>query len=168
MSNLENIVQQSLNNTVSSTPDATDRMLYMVQYLARAGLSMYPWWSPLRDTQLSNFWKQVDYLSGAIYTMESKMSSIPVRIQARDQSIKEHVEEASIETERLLMGAEFGGGWTSFYEKFVEALVTQDNGTFAEIIGAGSASGPIIGRPFTVRTLDPARCQRTGDPEFPV
>lgn len=168
MSEIENIVQQSLAETVAKPPTTQAGGLYIVQYLARSGLSFYPWWSPLRDVQLANFWKQVDYLSGAIYTMESKMSAIPMRIQARDQSVKEHVAEASKETERLLMGAEFGSGWSSFYEKFVEALCTQDNGTFAEIIGAGRPDGPVIGRPITVRTLDPALCQRTGDPIFPV
>ena len=168
MSEIENIVRQGLENTIAQPPSTTGGGLYMVQYLARSGLSFYPWWSPLRDVQLANFWKQVDYLSGAIYTMESKMSAIPMRIQARDQSVKEHVAEAEIETERLLMGAEFGAGWSSFYEKFVEALVTQDNGSFVEIIGAGRPDGPIIGKPITVRTLDPALCQRTGNPEFPV
>jgi hypothetical protein len=168
MSEIQNLVEQSIANTIAKPPSTEGGGLYMVQYLARSGLSMYPWWSPLRDVQLANFWKQVDYLSGAIYTMESKMSAIPVKVQARDQSIKEHVKESNSETERLLVGAEFGQGWSAFYEKFVEALITQDNGTFAEIIGRGRPDGPIIGRPITMRTLDPALCQRTGDPEFPV
>jgi hypothetical protein len=168
MTEIQNLVEQSLANTVSKPPSDTQGGLGMLRFMVRAGMNLYPWWSPARDTQLANFWKQVDYLSGAIYTMESKMSAIPVRVQARDQSIKEHVKEATAETERLLIGAEFGNGWSSFYEKFVEALVTQDNGAFAEIIGEGRPDGPIIGRPITVRTLDPSLCQRTGDPIFPV
>lgn len=168
MSEIENLVQQSLANTVSKPASDTQGGFRVFSYLTKAGMSLYPWWSPSRDIQLMKLWKEVDYLSGAIYTMESKMSSIPVRVQARDQSIVEHVREAEDETERLLVGAEFGSGWTSFYEKFVEALITQDNGAFVEIIGAGRPDGPIIGRPVTVRTLDPAQCQRTGDPEFPV
>jgi hypothetical protein len=168
MSDIQNLVEQSLANTISKPLSDTRGGFSMFRYLTRAGLSMYPWWSPARDVQLANFWKQVDYLSGAIYTMESKMSAIPVRVQARDQSIKEHVREAEDETERLLIGAEFGAGWSAFYEKAVEALVTQDNGFFAEIIGAGRPDGPIIGRPITVRTLDPSACQRTGDPIYPV
>jgi hypothetical protein len=165
---LENIVEQSLAQTISPPPSDTQGGLGVLRYLTRAGMSMYPWWSPLRDAQITGFWKQVDYLSGAIYTMESKMSAIPVRIQARDQSIIEHVREAEAETERLIVGADFGKGWSTFFEKFVEALVTQDNGTFAEIIGAGQPDGPIIGRPVTVRSLDPSLCQRTGHPIFPV
>lgn len=168
MSEIERIVDQSLANTVAQPESDLQGGWRTIMYMTRAGLSMYPWWSPMRDVQLANFWKQVDYLSGAIYTMESKMSAIPVRIQARDQSIKEHVKEAEITTERLLVGAEFGAGWGSYYEKFVEALITQDNGTFTEIIGAGAKDGPIIGAPIAVRTLDPASCQRTGNPEFPV
>jgi hypothetical protein len=165
---LPNLVEQSLDNTVAKPPTNLEGNLHFFQYLARAGMNLYPWWSPSRDIQLANFWKQVDYLSGAIYTMESKMSAIPVKVQARDQSIVEHVREAEKETERLLIGAEFGNGWSSFYEKFVEALVTQDNGTFAEIIGAGPVDGPIIGRPITIRYLDSALCQRTGDPIYPI
>jgi len=168
MSEIQKLVEQSLQQTISPPPSDTQGGINVFRYLTRAGMSMWPWWSQTRDVQLANFWKQVDYLSGAIYTMESKMSAIPVRVQARDQSIVEHVKEAESETSRLLIGAEFGAGWSSFYEKFVEALVTQDNGTFAEIIGEGRPDGPIIGRPITVRTLDPALCQRTGDPIFPV
>jgi len=168
MSEIENIVEQSLANTVSKPLSDTGPGFHIFQYMVRAGLSMYPWWSAARDLQLMNFWKQVDYLSGAIYTMESKMSAIPVRVHARDQAIIEHLREADKETERLLVGSEFGNGWSTFYEKFVEALLCQDNGTFAEIIGAGRPDGPIIGRPITVRTLDPACCQRTGNPEYPV
>ena len=168
MSEVENLVQQSLANTVSRPVSNTMGGYQMVRYLARSGLLMSPWWSPACDVQLMNFWKQVDYVSGAIYTLESKMSAIPVRVLARDQSIKEHVKEANAETERLLVGAEWGNGWSTFYEKFVECLACQDNGGFAEIIGAGRPDGPIIGRPVTVRLLDPACCQRTGDPTYPV
>jgi hypothetical protein len=168
MTEIQSLVEQSLANTVSKPPTDMQGGLGMLRFMVRAGLSLYPWWSVARDTQLMNFWKQVDYVSGAIYTLESKMSAIPVRIQARDQSIKEHVKEADAETERLLIGAEFGAGWSSFYEKFVECLACQDNGGFIEIIGEGQTIGPIVGRPITVRTLDPSLCQRTGNPEFPV
>lgn len=168
MSDITEIVESSLANTVSKPLDNTQGGMHFFQYMVRAGLNLYPWWSPQRDVQLNNFWKQVDYVSGAIYTMESKMSSIPMKILARDQSIKEHVEDAKVATERLLKGAEFGRGWGKFFEKFVEALLTQDNGSFVEIIGNGSPDGPIIGAPITVRTLDSSRCQRTGNPLYPV
>lgn len=168
MSTIEQIVQDSLDNTVAKPVGSLQGGYHMVQYMARAGLSMYPWWSGARDVQLMNFWKQVDYVSGAVYTLESKMSAIPVRVLARDQSIKEHVKEAADETERLLVGAEWGNGWSTFFEKFTECLACQDNGGFIEIIGAGRPDGPIIGRPVTVRILDPGACQRTGDPTYPV
>src|SRR4030042_2303465 len=142
MSQLESLVEQSLSNTVSLPPKQDAGGYSMVHYLAKAGMFLFPWWSSQRDVQLTNFWKQVDYMSGAIYTLERKMSAIPVRVQARDQSIKEHVKEANAETERLLVGAEFGQGWSSFYEKFVECLACQDKGAFAEIIGAGQFDGP--------------------------
>jgi hypothetical protein len=168
MSEIEKLVQSSLSNTISRPLSDTQGGFPIIHYMARSGLSFYPWWSSSRDVQLTNFWKQVDYVSGAIYTLESKMSAIPVRVLAKDQSIKEHVREAEAETERLLVGAEWGNGWPAFYEKFVENLATCDNGAFAEIIGGGKPDGPIVGRPVTVRILDTHACQRTGDPIYPV
>lgn len=168
MSDINEIVESALANTVSKPITDLQGGMHFFQYLARAGLNLYPWWSPQRDLQLNNFWKQVDYVSGAIYTMESKLSAIPMRIKAKDQSIKEHVAEASLMTESLLKGAEFGKGWGKFFEKFVESLLTQDNGAFAEVIGNGDKAGPIIGTPISVRILDASRCQRTGDAIYPI
>lgn len=166
MPNLESVIQQSVDNTVS--PPLSWEQTRTITWLTRAGLNMYPWWSPARDMQLRSFWKNSDHLSGAMYTLCSKMTSIPMRIQARDQSVKEHVLQAEEATYKLNAGAEWGAGWPVFYNKFVEELAGTDNGVFAEIIGAGNADGPIIGAPITVRILDSAACQRTGDPFYPV
>lgn len=43
-----------------------------------------------------------------------------------------------------------------------------DNGGFFEIIGEGDKTGPIEGPALGVAHLDAQRCQRTGDPEYPV
>lgn len=165
--NFEGLVSQARRETIVSEPEASAG-IFLVSWMAKAGLSISPWWSATRDAQLRNFWKGIDHLSGAIYTFTSRMTTIPFKIIARDQSNKEHVAEADEESYKLAAGAELGKGWEMFYSKFVEDNITQDNGAFAEIIGAGRPDGPIIGRPVTVRHLDSARCQRTGNSEFPV
>lgn len=142
--------------------------LWLVNWMANAGGVIPAWWSPSRDAKLREFWKKSDHLSGAVYTMESKMTSIPNRVVARDQSIKEHVKQADRLTAFIQSAAEFGGGWGEFYAKFVEDLLCTDNGAFAEIIGAGDPTGPIIGQPISVAHLDSYRCQRTGDPQYPI
>ena len=100
--------------------------------------------------------------------MQSKMTAIPCKVVARDPSIREHVIQAEQITRWLLGASEFGEGWPIFFGKFVEDLLTQDNGAFAEIIGPGRPTGPMTGMPVGVAHLDSARCQRTGDQEFPI
>src|SRR4030067_3640777 len=107
----------------------------LVNWIAQAGLYIPSWWSPYRDTELRKFWKRSDHLSGAIYAMTSKMTAIPRRVVARDQSIREHVRQAEELTERIQATAQFGEGWESFFTKFVEDLLTVDNGGLAEVIG---------------------------------
>ncbi len=140
----------------------------LFHWMVRAGVNVHPWWSPVRDIDLRNFWKSSDHVSGAIYTMQSKMTSIPFKVIPRFPSNKQHVREAEKWTTKLQAGAEWGEGWPPFFAKWVEDLVGQDNGTFAEIIGAGAPDGPIVGEAVTVRHLDAARCQRTGNPYYPV
>jgi hypothetical protein len=142
--------------------------LSVVFWMARAGALVSPWWSPKRDMELRQFWKRSDHLSGAIYTMQSKMTAIPFKIVARDQSNKRHMLQAESLTEEIKASAEWGEGWTTFYGEWIEDLLTQDNGAFAEIIGTGNVTGPLTGPPVTIAHLDSFRCQRTGNPEFPV
>jgi hypothetical protein len=164
------IIEQARENTIQSraTQEVMRGGISLVNMLTRAGLSVSSWWSPARDKELRSFWRKPDHLAGAVYSMEAKMTAIPFHIIPREQSIREHAAQALDYTEALLYGAEFGEGWEAFYSKFVEDLLTCDNGAFAEIIGPGSPSGPLTGRPITVAHLDSARCQRTGNPEFPV
>src|SRR3990167_3206039 len=133
-----------------------------------AGGIVSPWWSRKRDSELRRFWRQIDHLSGAVYTMESRLKTIPFHIEPRDMNVRSHVKQAEQIAETLLEDSEFGEGWDSFYSKFTEDLTTQDNGAFAEVIGEGEPDGPILGRPFGVAQLDSAACWRTSDPEFPV
>ena len=168
--NLSQTIDTSLEQTVQSDVrrDAELGGMPSIIWLARSGLTIPGWWSPSRDVELRKFWKKSDHLSGAVYAMESKMTAIPRRVVPRDPSIKEHVEQALMFTELIQQGAQFGQGWEAFFSMFVEELITQDNGAFAEIIGFGPKDGPILGAPLSVAILDSRLCQRTGNPEFPV
>lgn len=142
--------------------------LSFVFWMAGTNELISPWWSRHRDGQLRDFWKRVDYLAGAINTLEAMLTTIPMQVLPRNPNIRAHQKQAEAFTRMLTDQSEFGDGWGAFYSKFIEDLVTQDNGAFAEIIGDGEPDGPIVGMPHGVAHLDSWRCRRTGDPEFPV
>jgi hypothetical protein len=166
--NVGALIEQSRSQSVQVDKKPEEGGLHLVNWMAKAGEYMPSWWSSNRDEHLRKFWKKSDHLSGAIYAMESKMTAIPTKVVARDPSIKEHVIQADYMTQVIIKGAQFGDGWDKFFGRFVEDLLTQDNGAFGEIIGAGPKTGPIMGAPLSIAHLDAHRCQRTGDIEFPV
>ncbi|MHC4748347.1 MAG: hypothetical protein ACYTFW_00600 [Planctomycetota bacterium] len=170
MPSINNIIEQSREHTIQS--QVTDPVQVggslSVWLFAASGMYVSDWWSPQRDRDLRAFWMSGDHIAGAVYAMESKMKAVPRKVVARDQSIREHVVEAETMTDVLQASAQFGEGWEVFYGKFVEDLLTQDNGAFAEIIGPGNKAGPLTGAPVSIAHLDSALCQRTGNEEFPV
>jgi hypothetical protein len=168
--NVDLAISESIQRTVQKLPDSSSSYggVFAITWLARAGLSLPPWWSPARDMYMRNFWKGIDHLAGTVYTLQSKLTAIPVRIEARDSTNPEYVKQAKDLTEILVGSAGFGEGWVDTFSPFIEDMTTTDNGGFLEIIGAGPPDGPIVGQPVTVTNLDSIRCQRTGDPEYPV
>jgi hypothetical protein len=166
-STIENAVSQTIQQEVRQDPILQGGVSF-VRYIVQAGQYISPWWSAQRDVDLRKFWKKPDYLSGAVYTMQARMSAIPNRVVARDQSNRQSVKEAEQMTELIHSASEFGEGWGAFFSKWVEDLVTQDNGAFAEVIGMGRKDGPLLGRPISIAHLDSGRCTRTGNAEFPV
>jgi len=140
----------------------------LILWLAGGNEIIALWWSTHRDDQLRRFWKTVDYLSGAVYTLISRMATVPFNIIPKDMSIQAHQDQAAKFQLLLEDGSEFGDGWPSFFSKWNEDIVSQDNGAFAEIIGEGDTTGPIVGMPLGIAHLDAAKCIRTSSPEFPV
>lgn len=171
MTDVTEAIERSVELTIQDKkPDTNTGFanISIVNMLARANYTLPPWWSKSRDRKMAKFWKTSDHLSGAVYSMQSKMTAIPNKVIAKDPSNKGHVRQAEILTDVLNNGSEWGDGWVSFYGKFVEDLITQDNGAFAEVIGYGPKTGAIVGRPVSVAHLDSARCTRTGHPIYPV
>jgi hypothetical protein len=166
------IVERSQDEATGYKPadegsDGSNRVDLLVG-LAKAGQQLPPWWSTSRDRELSRFWKESNHLSLAVYNAQSKLVSLPFEVVARDQTNDMHVLQANELTFLLTSGTQFGETWGSAYARFVEDLLTQDNGGFMEIIGGGNPDGPIVGMPTSVRHLDSQRCTRRADPIYPV
>lgn len=164
------LVQSALENTIQSQygKAAYSSPISLMMLLAKAHDIVSPWWSKRRDLELGNLVKSSDHLSGAVFNMCAKMTAIPIRVEARDKSVKAHVKLAEQYTDMILHGAQFGEGWAAFYSRMIEDLITQDNGCFAEIIGPGNKDGPLTGPPISIAHLDSSRCNRTGSAEYPV
>ena len=142
--------------------------VFLVSWLAKGETTIPMWWSPSRDIRLRWFWKESNHLSGAIYTMQSKLTAIPVRVEARNMGSKQSVADAYWYTDLINRLAGYGRGWASEYGKFVEDLLCTDNGGFLQVIGEGDVTGPIKGMAISFSHLDSCRCQRTGNAIYPV
>lgn len=138
-----------------------------------AGETVSAWWSELRDTQLRDFVKGSDHISGTVNTLRDMMIAIPIHVRARDTTVKAHVRQANQMTEMLMTKTESRGntastGWGFGFGAFVEDLHTQDNGAIFAIEGPGKADRELVGAPVKLIHLDAARCQRTGHREYPI
>lgn len=165
---VETIEQARSLSIQSAQRNNTAGFMPVLIYMRAGGDIISPWWSTYRDIQLRAFWKKSDHLSGALYNMISKMTAIPFAMIPDDMSNEGYVKDANTMYDRLMYGAQFGEGWVSFFSKFVEDLLSTDNGAFAEVIGEGDPAGPITGMPVSVAHLDSGRCTRTGNSEYPV
>jgi hypothetical protein len=145
-----------------------DNRVSLVLWMVSADQILSPWWSETRDRQLRAFWKKVDPLAGAVYALVSKMATIPFKIVPKDYAVQAHHDQAERFAAMIQYGSEFGQGWEVFFSKWIQDLLTQDKGAFAEILGDGDPVGPIQGMPYGINHLDAARCVRTSNPEFPV
>lgn len=121
--------------------------------------SIYP---QLRDMYLRKFYRGSDgALSSAIFTMQSKLGSLPYKVNAPGPRAKKRFSD-------LLGYAEFGQGFAQLLKMTAVDLYTQDNGWFWELIGAGRADKPLRTPVLQIAHLDSANCWRTFDPDFPV
>lgn len=142
-------------------------------WLTQAGTIIAPWYSKKRDKQLRKFWKGNDHLSGAMYAMVARMSSIPVRVEARDKSIVSHIQQAA-EFNKILLKDSISRsdptqkGWTHVWSMFLTDHYSQDNGAALLIDGPGRADGPLTGKPTRLIHVDSFQVTRKANPEFPI
>lgn len=142
-------------------------------WLAAAGDLIPAWWSQARDNELRKFWKNSDHLSGTVNTLRDMMTAMPVRVIARDNSIKSHVKEAR-EYSRIINHLTESRsnfvtqGWASGYGPFIEDFYTIDNGAFMVAEGPGRGDEPLQDAPTKLIHLDGCECWRTQNPEYPI
>lgn len=120
--------------------------------------SIYP---QVRDSFLRIYSKQEPIMAGALYTFVSRIKTLRWNIANGGRNTKKYYQ-------RLFAEADGGRGFGEFIEKVVADLLTQDNGAFIELVGAGDEDKPLVGRVTEIWHLDSAQCWRTFDPEFPV
>lgn len=137
-------------------------------WLAHAGGTVAPWWSRVRDKQLSMVWRQSDALSSAMDTLQNKLTSIPFKVEPVDPSCRAHIKQAEEYEQNLWDMTDFGVGWTAGIKPAIEDLFGQDNGLFIEVIGEGQKDKPLVGSALGIAPLDAEQCVRTTNPEFPV
>jgi hypothetical protein len=162
---LQSLTRETIQSQVKQ--DNYSGLTLLMWLVAGEGV-VSPWWSRQRDIEMRAFWRKPDHLAGAVYTLESRLSTIPVKVVPRDMTIRSSLAQADKFQLMLDNLSEFGQGFDTFISKWVEDILTQDNGGFAEIIGEGDPLGPILGMPYGIASLDSARCQRTPNPEYPV
>jgi hypothetical protein len=167
---IERIVGQSLaqavGNNESELPVESSGSVF--SWLVPTGDLVPPWWSKARDKFLSEVWKTNEHLSIAVYNTQAKIVGIPPKIVARDTLNPIHRREAVELQYQLITTSGFGRAWNVEYGKFIEDIITQDNGGMMEVIGDGDPAGPILGTPTSIRHLDSFRCARTGNPVYPI
>lgn len=150
-------------------PDATGIESAFVSWIIPTGSAIPPWWSRGRDLWLRNFYRSVDGLKIAVYTFSAKVLNVPMHIQARDNSIRSHVEEAEQIEESLLTNSGVTTGWHEEMSKFITDFLTTDSGGHLYVMGSPNrADKPLIGAATGIYHLDSVRVTRTGNKEFPI
>jgi hypothetical protein len=121
----------------------------------------WSWWPMLRDKQLRNLWKTENLMAGAVYALSGRVKALPwevvtprIRIQQKYQS--------------LIASCDLGDGWGMFITRTVIDMLTQDNGAFWELLGAGDPEKKIVGPVLGIAHLDSSMIWRTHDSEIPA
>jgi hypothetical protein len=120
------------------------------------GIGVNRW--PKRDQDLGEFWPTEPLLAGAIYSLQAKIAALEWTLEGPPKTVAYY--------SSLLQNAGFGGGWKTFALKWMNDLLTCDNGAFIEVLRPKGA-GP-RGRVTGIAHLDSHRCERTGNTDVPV
>jgi hypothetical protein len=111
--------------------------------------------SPQRDQQLRKIWRLEPMMKGTLYTIISKIVSLPWTIKGLPRATSTFTD--------ILQQAENGAGWDVFIAKWVLDYLTMDCGAYIEI-GRSGKSGPVA----AIYNLDGGKCRLTGKQDTPV
>lgn len=84
------------------------------------------WWSPKRDAFFRGYWYTENFLASAIYAIANRNAAFGWELTG--------IEEDVSYAQQMLQFAEFGTGWQQFITKFTIDYLSQDNGSFIEVI----------------------------------
>lgn len=119
--------------------------------------SIYP---ARRDRALRAFYKTEPMVAGTVYSLSARLKALNWKLNGE--------EDLQQDVQAMLETADLGGGMRQLIGKFIDDYLTQDNGAFIELIGAGSPESPLLGGVTGIVNLDSAQCWRTFDPDYPV
>jgi len=102
----------------------------MTWFMAQTGGLAPGWWNKDRDFYLRRSWQECDAFAGAMYSISSKLSAVPFRIEPREPQIKSHWKQAEKYEISLYEGADFGKGWVKSLPKSLVDFWSTDNGFF--------------------------------------
>ena len=138
--------------------DTISREIPLIFSVAGIADNTPAWPSLSRDIYLDDFWRSEPMLAGALYSMVSKLAALDFKITGPRKGVERSV--------NMLRRAEFGSGWLTFIQKTALDIMTQDNGGFVELCRPTSAAPTAIVE--DIAQIDSQRCERTGDPQYPV
>ena len=154
---------KALDNSVIEFPKIDERQspyAPLTLYIAEVADEISKWGTRVqaRDKQLRQFWPSESTLAGAMYSVAARNSAFQWSLEGPDKLLPP--------LERMLHSAMSSGGtigWTNFISAISLDYYGTDNGAFIEVIRATPTS-PVLG----IAQLDSEKCQRTGDPDYPV
>lgn len=128
---------------------------------ADSGLPAWSYYPQVRDYYLRVLSRNEPIMASVIYSITSRVKSLPWEIVKGGRRDKKYYQS-------LYAEADGGAGYGTFVSKVVTDLLTQDNGAFIELVGAGREDRPLVGRVRELWHMDSAQCWRTFDKEYPV
>lgn len=162
--------QKLERRTVVDSPTLEERRYpsaySFILQVAESAQSITAWgYNPiLRDRELRSFWHSESWLASVVYSVSIRNASFAWEVIGSNPE-KKQPRNTIRAVSRILNNSNKGKGWYNLILKTCVDLYTQDNGAFWEIIRNGnSKNAPVI----NISHLDAARCQRTGNPKYPV
>lgn len=131
-------------------------------FRAQSDTDVAPYGYRGRDKMLREVWRQ----SGAT-VVASAIAVMVQKVQAT-RFIIEGPERTTSKAQKLVDESDLGNGWDSEVAKEVTDFLTTDNGIVREILGGGDPTGPLDGPILGIAHMDSARCERTGDLDYPI